>query len=147
MDSRSHDSNRVAFIPTLYLKDLSAAMDFYKRAFGAVERWKIEHPKGTVHVAEMSIASILFRMHDEASRDQKLSPATIQGTSIVIGLLTDDPDPLFERAIAAGATQLSPMQDFEYGYRQGTLRDPFGHQWCIERFDDFYKVPAMGVEN
>jgi PhnB protein len=146
MESHSHNSPRVAFIPTLYLKDLSAAMAFYKQAFGATERWKIEHPAGTVHVAEMAISTVLFRMHDEVSKDQVLSPATMRGTSIIIGLLTYDPDTLFERALSAGATEVSPMQDFDYGYRQGTLRDPFGHHWCIERIDDFYKIPSVGVE-
>lgn len=136
----------VGIIPTLYLRNLSSAMKFYTAAFGAAERWKIEHPKGTVHVAEMSIGSVLFRIHDEVSREHQLSPATIKGTSIIIGLLIDDPDPFFERALAAGAIQISPMQDFEYGYRQGTLSDPFGHHWCIERFDDFYKIPTIGVE-
>ena len=50
------------------------------------------------------------------------------------------------KAIAAGATALSPVQDYEYGYRQGTIRDPFGHHWCLERMDDFYKMPTMHEE-
>ncbi|MBA4053465.1 MAG: VOC family protein [Marivirga sp.] len=147
MKAHSQETQRVAFIPTLYLKDLSAAIAFYKKAFGATERWQIEHPKGTVHVAEMSVSSVLFRMHDEVSRDQVLSPATMKGTSIIMGLLTDDPDTLFERALSAGATEISPMQDFDYGYRQGTLRDPFGHHWCLERLDDFNKVPMMAAQS
>ena len=130
------------FIPMLYLKNLSDAIEFYKKAFGATERWRIDH-KGNIHVAEMTIPPAIFRMHEEVSRDQQLSPLTLKGTSIVIGLLVNNPDELAARAIAAGAIELSPMQDYEYGYRQGTIRDPFGHHWCIEKLDDLKKVPVI----
>ena len=131
-----------AIIPTLYMRDLGAAIHFYKKAFDAKERWRIDH-EGNVHVAEMSIRPVLFRMHEEVKRDSELSPSTLNATSIVIGLLVDNPDELAARAIAAGATELSPVQDYEYGYRQGTIKDPFGHHWCLERMDDFYKKPSM----
>jgi PhnB protein len=131
-----------AIVPMLYMKDLSAAIEFYKKAFGAEERWRIEH-EGNVHVAEMLIPPVLFRMHEEVKRDKELIPSTINATSIVIGLLVEDPDELAARAVAAGATQLSPVQEFDYGYRQGTIRDPFGHHWCLERMDDIYKKPSM----
>ena len=133
---------RTAIIPMLYMKDLAAAIDFYKKAFDAVERWRIDH-EGNVHVAELSISPVLFRLHEEIKRDNELSPSTLNATSTVIGLLVDDPDTLAARAVAAGATELSPVQDFEYGYRQGTIRDPFGHHWCLEKMDDLYKVPLM----
>jgi PhnB protein len=50
-----------------------------------------------------------------------------------MGLMVADPDSVIEKAIAAGATVISPMQDYDYGYRQGDIRDPFGHQWMIEK--------------
>jgi PhnB protein len=131
-----------AIVPMLYMRDLAAAIDFYKKAFGAQERWRIDH-EGNVHVAEMSISPVLFRLHEEVKRDSELSPSTLNATSTVIGLLVDDPDTLAARAVAAGATELSPVQDFEYGYRQGTIKDPFGHHWCLEKMDDLYKVPLM----
>ena len=131
-----------AIVPMLYMKDLGAAIDFYKKAFGATERWKIDHA-GNIHVAEMWIPPVLFRMHEEVSREKELSPSTLNATSIVIGLLVDNPDEVAAKAIAAGATELSPVQDYEYGYRQGTIRDPFGHHWCLEKMDDLYKVPVM----
>ena len=136
------DQPRAAIVPMLYMKDLGAALDFYKKAFGAQERWRIDH-EGNVHVAEMSISPVLFRLHEEVKRENELSPSTLNATSTVIGLLVDDPDTLAAQAVAAGATELSPMQDFEYGYRQGTIRDPFGHHWCLEKMDDLYKVPFM----
>jgi len=139
---KKSEQPRTALIPMLYMKDLAAAIDFYKKAFDAVERWRIDH-EGNVHVAEMSISPVLFRLHEEVKRDNELSPSTLNATSTVIGLLVDDPDRLAARAVAAGATELSPVQDFEYGYRQGTIRDPFGHHWCLEKMDDLYKVPLM----
>ena len=128
-------------IPMLYMKDLAAAIEFYKQAFGAVERWRIDH-EGRVHVAEMLIGSALFRMHDETSRNQNVGPLTAQATTVVIDLLVEDPDGLAKRAVTAGATELSPVQDYDYGYRQGTVRDPFGHLWCLEKFVDLKRVPT-----
>ena len=133
---------QTAIVPMLYMKDLGAAIEFYKKAFGATERWKIDHG-GNVHVAEMLIPPVIFRMHEEVKREGELSPSTLNATSIVIGLLVDNPDELAAKAIAAGATELSPVQDYEYGYRQGTIRDPFGHHWCLEKMDNLYKVPIM----
>lgn len=126
--------NQVAILaPMLYLGDLAAAIDFYKRAFDAVERWRVSNPDGSVHVAEMIIGAAVFRMHEEVSRDQNFNPGTVGGTTVVLGLLVADPDALVAQAVAAGATVLSPLKDYEYGYRQGTLKDPFGHHWLIER--------------
>ena len=139
---KNSEQPHAAIVPMLYMKDLAAAIEFYKKAFDAVERWRIDH-EGNVHVAEMSISPVLFRLHEEVKRDNELSPSTLNATSTVIGLLVDDPDTLAARAVAAGATELSPVQDFEYGYRQGTIRDPFGHHWCLEKMDDLYKVPLM----
>jgi PhnB protein len=139
---KKSEQPRTAIVPMLYMKDLAAAIDFYKKAFDAVERWRIDH-EGNVHVAELSISPVLFRLHEEVKRDNELSPSTLNATSTVIGLLVDDPDTLAARAVAAGATELSHVQDFEYGYRQGTIRDPFGHHWCLEKMDDLYKVPLM----
>ena len=139
---KNSDQPHAAIVPMLYMKDLAAAIEFYKKAFGAHERWRIDH-EGNVHVAEMSISPVLFRLHEEVRRENELSPHTLNATSTVIGLLVDDPDTLAAQAVAAGATELSPVQDFEYGYRQGTIRDPFGHHWCLEKLDDLYKVPLM----
>ena len=139
---KNSEQPHAAIVPMLYMKDLAAAIEFYKKAFDAQERWRIDHD-GNVHVAEMAISPVLFRLHEEVRRDNELSPSTLNATSTVIGLLVDDPDTLAARAVAAGATELSPVQDCEYGYRQGTIRDPFGHHWCLEKMDDLYKVPLM----
>lgn len=145
MKDHSQETQPSALVPMLYLKDLSAAIEFYKNAFGATERWRVDH-EGRTHVAEMSIPPVLFRMHEEVTRDRELSPSTLNGTTVVMGLLVHDPDELAARAVAAGATEISPVQDYEYGYRQGTISDPFGHHWCLERFDDLNKVPTVAEE-
>lgn len=140
---RHSENPAAAFVPTLYLKDLSAAITFYKKAFGATERWRVTNADGSVHVAEMDLPPVSFRMHEEVSREGALSPSTLKGTTIIINLLVADPDTLAARAVAAGATQVSPMRDYEYGFRQGTISDPFGHLWCLERMDDLRKIPKL----
>lgn len=127
------ENDPIVLVPMLYLKDLAAAIDFYKNAFDAVEQWRISNPDGSVHVAEMTIGAALFRMHEEVSRDNNFSPGTVSGTTVVMGLLVPDPDAVAAKATAAGSIVLSPVRDYEYGYRQGTVRDPFRHQWLIEK--------------
>lgn len=121
------------FAPRLSLQNVSDALEFYKKAFGAVELRRWSNDDGSVHVAEISIDSALFHLHEETSRITEFSPHTLKGTSVVIGLFTDDTDGLSNRAIDAGAKVLSPMQDYDYGYRQITIEDPFGHHWQIQK--------------
>ena len=125
-----HESH---FAPHLAIKVLLPAIAFYEKAFGAriLHAWK--NPDGSVHVAEMSLNDRLFHLHEETARSNQMSPETTVSTSVVIGFFTPYPDELFNRAVAAGATIDSPMQDYDYGYRQGTLVDPFGHQWLIQK--------------
>jgi PhnB protein len=69
----------------------------------------------------------------------KLQPNSISfpdknnGTTICIGLFVSDVDEVMNKAIEAGATEINPAQDYEYGYRQGTIKDPFGHYWQIQK--------------
>lgn len=133
MESQLKKNPTAAFVPMLYMENLKAAMEFYKNAFDAIEMRHVSNSDDTVHVAEMYIGDALFRMHQETSNSRQLSPFTVSGTTVVIGLLVDDPDSTFKKAIAAGAEEVHPMQTYDYGYRQGTLRDPFGHHWMIEK--------------
>ena len=126
-------NHTILLAPMLYLKDLAAAIEFYTNAFDAVEQWHISNPDGSIHVAEMTIGTALFRMHEEMGGDNNLSPDTAKGTTVVLGLLVPDPDAVAAKAEAVGGTILSPVKDYEYGYRQGTIKDPFGHHWQVER--------------
>ena len=128
----NHTQN-TTFVPMLYLEDVAAGIDYYTKAFGAVELRRFSNEDGSVHVAEMSINNALFRMHEEVLKDTEFSPRTLKGTTTIIGLLVDDPDFVVAKAVAAGGVELHPVQDYEYGYRQGTVADPFGHHWEIEK--------------
>jgi len=126
-------NHTTTFAPMLYLVNVAAGIDYYTKAFGASELRRFSNPDGTVHVAEMSIGSALFRLHEEVLKDTEFSPRTLKGTTVIIGLLVGDPDFVVAKAVAAGGIEIHPVQDYEYGYRQGTIADPFGHHWEIEK--------------
>lgn len=130
-------NEQTRFAPTLYLENVAMGIEFYTAAFRAVELRRWSNPDGSVHVAEMAIDNTLFHMHQENERNKELSTGTLNGTSVVIGLFVPEPDQLMAKAVAAGAKATSPMQDYEYGYRQGTVTDPFGHRWTLQK-----KIPA-----
>ena len=127
------DNSKTVFAPHLQSKNVLAGMEFYKKAFDAVELRRWSNPDGSVHVAEMEIQGAIFHLHEETRRSSQLSPETVNATTALIGLFTPDPDKLVQQAALAGGKVASPMQDFEYGYRQGVVMDPFGHQWLIQK--------------
>ena len=123
----------IAFAPHLSLKNVAAGIEFYQKAFGAVELKRWSNDDGSVHVAEMTIEGLLFHIHEETPRVAQLSPETLKATTSLIGLFTPNLDRLFNDAVACGGKVVSEMQDFDYGYRQGIVADPFGHQWLLEK--------------
>jgi PhnB protein len=84
-------------------------------------------------VAELSIHGALFHLHEITAKPYFLDPVTQNGTTVTIGLFVPDVDMVINSAIKAGATLIEPAQDYDYGYRQGTIRDPFGHYWQIQK--------------
>jgi PhnB protein len=121
------------FAPHPYVKNVAAAIDFYRAAFGAVEVFRKSNSDGSVHVVEMTLGGALFHVHEERADAGQLSPESLHATTSQFEVLADDPDALFDMAVSAGGTVISAMQDYDYGYRQGVLADPFGHQWLIEK--------------
>lgn len=121
------------FAPHLAVRVLRPAVEFYEKAFSAKVLHTWDNPDGSIHVAEMEIEGAMFHLHEEVDGKKQLSPETVGATTMLIGLFSPDPDKLFQQALAAGARELEPMQDYDYGYRQGTLVDPFGHQWLIQK--------------
>jgi PhnB protein len=117
----------------IYLKTLAPAIEFYKKAFDAIELRRWGNDDGSVHVAELMIDGALFHMHEESTRNIELSPETLKGTSIAIGLFVSDPHAIMAKAVAAGGIEIDPVTDYDYQYRQGCLADPFGHHWLIEK--------------
>ena len=116
--------------PALTVHDAAAAAEFYGKAFGAVEHSRQRTPSGQ-HVIQMSLAGTDLLVVDENAAAFNLSPRTLNGTSVRLNLVVDDPDAATRKAIEAGATEVFPVADQPYGMRQGRVRDPFGHQWLI----------------
>ena len=121
------------FAPHLTIRVLKPAVEFYQKAFSAILLRKWDNPDGTIHVAEMEIDGAIFHLHEEVTGKNQLSPETLDGTTLLIGLFSSDPDKLFRNAVAAGAKVINSMEDYDYGYRQATVADPFGHQWLIQK--------------
>ena len=119
------------FAPQLYIKNGVTDISFYEKAFG-VELRRFSNEDGTIHVSELSINGTLFHLHEETSKKSQFSPERVNGTTVLIGLFVEDVDTVMKRAIDAGAIVLSPAQSYDYGYRQGEIKDPFGHVWLIE---------------
>ena len=118
-------------IPSLCYRDAAAAIDFYKRAFGATELMRLEEPGGRIGHAELQIGNAVFMMSDEYPDYDALSAETLGGSPIKLHLYVADVDRFAERAIAEGATLSRAIEDQFYGDRSGTLTDPFGHVWTV----------------
>lgn len=132
MTASTADPRRPTLAPMLSVRRGAQAVDFYKAAFGATELFRIESPDGAV-VAKLAIGESDFWVADESPDYQNFSPETLGGTTTRMVLTVDDPDAVFERAVAAGAGEVSPVADQEYGWRVGRVVDPFGHHWEIGR--------------
>ncbi|RWY52402.1 VOC family protein [Mucilaginibacter gilvus] len=121
-----------SFAPQLYIPNGVADVSFYEKAFGAVELRRFGNDDGTIHVSEFAIGGAMFHLHEQARHSGGLSPHTRGGTTVLIGLFVEDVYSVVAQAEAAGATISSPVEDYDYGYRQATIIDPFGHQWQIQ---------------
>ena len=114
----------------LVVKDPPRAIDFYKHAFGATEVMRLADPSGNVMHAQIQIGDSQIDIAPEES-NYNLSPDTLGGSSVVMGLYVEDVDAFAERAIAAGCKVIFPVADQFYGDRGGRLADPFGHLWIV----------------
>lgn len=117
--------------PYLVVNGAADALDFYARAFGGIELYRLQDPTGKVGHAEMRIGDSHFMLADEFPEMGAVSPKSQSGHSISLLVYLPNVDDAFRRAIAAGATEVRPVQDQFYGDRSGTLVDPFGHQWSL----------------
>ena len=117
--------------PYLRVKNAVAAIQFYSRAFGGVEQFRLTEPNGRIGHAEVKIGPATIMLSDEYPEYGKLGPTADGTTSVVLHIHCDDVDRLFERAIQAGASVVRPLTNQFYGERTGTVRDPFGHQWLL----------------
>jgi len=116
--------------PYLVVNDAAKAIEFYKKAFGATELFRLGDDKKIMH-AEIRIGDSPIMLADECPEMQALSPQTLGGSPITIMLYVENADAMFDQAIAAGATVVRPMADQFYGDRSGGMLDPFGHKWFV----------------
>lgn len=129
MSLLSHD---YFFAPQLMISNGIKDISFYKNAFESTENFCFYNEDGTIHVAELSVYGSIFHLH-EVTQPWFFDPKKINGTTCIIGLFVQDVHAVFNNAIAAGAKEIFPVKDYEYGYRQGEIEDPFGHHWLIQK--------------
>ena len=115
----------------LRVRGADAAIEFYKQAFGATERFRLVAPGGRIGHAELVIGKTVLMLSDEFPEYGIHGPDPEGQSTFAIHLHVDDADALIETAVAAGAKAVRPAQDHFYGERSGTVRDPFGIDWVI----------------
>lgn len=118
-------------IPHLIVRGAPAAIDFYKRAFDAIELSRIPAPDGSIAHAVIRIGDAQLFLADEGAVGPTRSPASLGAATSSIMLYVADADAVYARALAAGAEPLVPLADMIWGDRWGMVRDPFGHVWQI----------------
>ncbi|MDM9379194.1 VOC family protein [Chlorogloeopsis sp. ULAP01] len=118
--------------PHLTVREAKAAIEFYKAAFGAIEKYIMPSPEDDkIMHAELEIGNSEIYLNDEFPNCGSQSPIALNGSPITIHLQVDDADTWFARAVSAGATVIMPLEDMFWGDRYGKLVDPFGHHWSI----------------
>ncbi|MGQ0520443.1 MAG: VOC family protein [Actinomycetota bacterium] len=117
--------------PYLCIEGAAAAIDFYTEVLGAKERVRMPAPGGKVGHAELQLGDSVVMLSDEFPDMGNQSPRTVGGTPVVLSVYVDDVDDVFDRAVKAGATVVSPVTTQFYGDRSGLFEDPFGHRWSV----------------
>lgn len=107
------------------------AIEFYKKAFGAVELFRMEAPGGKIGHAEMKIGDSPIMLADEHPDMGYKSPQSLGGSPVSLMIYVEDVDTIFNQAVTAGATIKEALQDKFYGDRMGTVVDPYGHVWHV----------------
>ena len=117
--------------PHLVCDGAAAAIEFYKKAFGAVEVARMPGPDGRLMHAAVRIGDSTVMLVDEWPEMGAVGPNKLNGTPVTIHLYVNDADALFAQAVAAGAEAKMPVQEMFWGDRYGQVKDPFGHAWSI----------------
>jgi PhnB protein len=117
--------------PYLVMRDAAQAIDFYKRALGAMEMFRFSTPDGKIGHAEIKVGDSVIMLADEMPDMGYRGPQTLGGTAVSLMVYVEDVDQQFQRAITAGGKVKQEVKDQFYGDRSGTFEDPFGHVWTI----------------
>ena len=122
--------------PYLTIRNGAKALEFYKKAFGATEIFKLMMPDGRLGHAEIRLGDSLIMLSDEFPEYGGKAPDTLGGSPVSIHLYVEDVDAVFKKALAAGAKERKPVMDQFYGDRSGQLEDPFGHLWWVATHEE-----------
>ena len=125
--------------PYLIVDGAAEAIEYYKKAFGAIELFRMDH-EGKVGHAEMKIGDSPFMLADPFPQMGYKDPKAFGGSPVSLMIYCEDVDKIYKQAIDAGGTELKALQDQFYGERGGRLRDPFGQQWMMSQHIE--DVPA-----
>jgi PhnB protein len=117
--------------PYLVVEDAAAAIDYYKKAFGATERGRMETPDGKIGHAEVQIGDAVVMLSDPVPQGSTRPPIELGGTTSSVLLYVEDVDAVVERAVDAGGIVVMEVADQFWGDRFGTITDPFGHVWSV----------------
>ncbi len=118
-------------IPSIIVDRGVAALEFYSRAFGARELYRLAYADGTIAHAEFELAGCVIQLADEHPNLNLFGPRKLGGAPSSLAFYVDDVDRVVAQAVAAGAELERPVKDEFYGDRVGWLRDPFGHRWSV----------------
>jgi PhnB protein len=123
---------RQTVVPHLVVKGASDAIDFYVKAFGAREMFRLPTPDGRLMHATLGFGNSLIHLCDEFPEHRcAIAPLSLGGTAVTIHLNVDDVDATYAQALAAGAKEVMPPTDMFWGDRYGQVVDPFGHRWSV----------------
>ena len=117
--------------PYLCIDGAARAIEFYTEVLGATEKMRMPGPDGKIGHAELALGESVIMLADEHPDIGFLSPLRIGGTAVTLHTYVEDVDAVFERALAAGAKSLRPVENQFYGDRSAQFEDPFGHRWSI----------------
>jgi PhnB protein len=129
--------------PYLIIGGAAAAIEFYKKAFGATELFRFPAPDGKIGHAEIKIGDSPIMLADEYPEMGYKGPQSLGGSPVSLMIYVDDVDTIFNRAVDAGATVKEAVSDKFYGDRIGTLTDPFGHVWHVSTHKEDVSVEEM----
>jgi PhnB protein len=130
--------------PYLAVDHAAEAIEFYKRAFGAEERVRMDGPGSTIGHAELEIGDSLLMLADPFPEASTRTPKDVGGTTVNLFIYVEDADAVVQQAIDAGATVTRPVENMFWGDRFGIVTDPYGHTWSIAtRVED---VPPEEME-
>ena len=117
--------------PNLVVTDGAKAIDFYKNALGAAERFRMSGPGGGVMHAELGIGNSVVMLGEEMPEWGAKGPKAYGGTPTTFYVYVEDVDKAWERAVKAGGKEIMPLTNMFWGDRTGQFEDPFGHRWTL----------------